>query len=180
MRVEGAELGTDLIRADVAHVGIAEAVKHVQGVLPGLAGGICVAESMVGRSAPSFPDSGFVANSRCGLLFQILVVDLLRGPVLKSGVPTLRIVPEFDVPHNVAAGMFASRILGTVDALVLKRSKERLGHRIIVAYTGTADGLPEVMYLQRPGELTGRVIAAAIRMENSTLPQADNYGRPSR
>src|SRR5260370_30160624 len=54
-------------------------------------------------------------------------------PVLKSGVPTLRIVPEFDVPHNVAAGMFASRILGAVDALVLKRSKERLGHRIIVA-----------------------------------------------
>jgi hypothetical protein len=38
-------------------------------------------------SAPSFPDSGFVANSRCGLLFQVLVVDLLRGPVLKSGVP---------------------------------------------------------------------------------------------
>ena len=109
-----------------------------------------------------------MVNSRCGLLFQILVVDLLRGPVLKSGVPTLRIVPEFDVPHNVAAGMFASRILGAVDALVLKRSKERLGHRIIVAYTGMADGLPEVMYLQRPGELTGRVAAAAVRMENST------------
>ena len=40
------------------------------------------------RSAPGFPDSGFVVNSRCGLLFQIFVVDLLRGPVLKSGVPT--------------------------------------------------------------------------------------------
>ena len=40
-------------------------------------------------TAPSFPDSGFVVNSRCGLLFQIFVVDLLRGPVLKSGVPPL-------------------------------------------------------------------------------------------
>jgi len=55
-----------------------------------------------------------VANSHCELLFQILVVDLLRGPVLKSGVPTLRIVPEFDVPHNVAARMLTSRILGAV------------------------------------------------------------------
>src|SRR5258708_4341174 len=64
--------------------------------------------------------------------------------------------------------MVASRILGAVDALVLKRSKERLGHRIIVTYSGMADGLPEVISLQRPGELTGRVVAAAIRMENST------------
>ena len=40
------------------------------------------------RYAPSFPDSGFVVNSRCGLPFQIFFADLLRGPVLKSGVPT--------------------------------------------------------------------------------------------
>jgi Ser/Thr protein kinase RdoA (MazF antagonist) len=39
-------------------------------------------------SAPNFPDSGFVVNSRCGLPFQELIADLLRGPVLKSGVPT--------------------------------------------------------------------------------------------
>ncbi len=109
-----------------------------------------------------------MANSRCGLLFQILVVDLLRSPVLKSGVPTPRIVPEFDVPHNVPARMLTSRILGAVDTLVLKRGEERLRHSIIVAYPGAADGLPEVMYLQRLSELTGRVVAAAVRMENST------------
>ncbi len=39
-------------------------------------------------SAPDFPDSGFVVNSRCGLPFHVLIADLLRGPVLKSGVPT--------------------------------------------------------------------------------------------
>src|SRR5689334_15726771 len=98
-------------------------------------------------------------------------MDLLRGPVLKSGVPTLRIVPEFDVPHNVTARMLTGRILGAVDTLVLKRGEERLGHRIIVADPGAADGLPEVMHLQRPGELTGRVVAAAVRMENGTLSE---------
>ena len=40
-------------------------------------------------SAPSFPDSGFVVYSRCGLSFQVLIADLLRSPVLKSGVPAL-------------------------------------------------------------------------------------------
>ena len=110
-----------------------------------------------------------MVNSRCGLLFQILVVDLLRRPVLNSGVPTPRIVPEFDVPHNVAARMLAGRILGAVDTLVLQRGEERLRHGIVVTYPGAADGLPEVMYLQRPGELTGRVVTAAVRMENSIL-----------
>jgi hypothetical protein len=74
-------------------------------------------------------------------------VDLLRGPVLKSGVPTLRIVPEFDVPHNVTVRMLASRILGTVDSLVLKCSEERLRHCVIVAYPGAADGLAESICL---------------------------------
>ena len=101
-----------------------------------------------------------MANSRCGLPFQVLVVDLLWGPVLKSGVPTFRIVPEFDVPHNVAARVLTSRILGAVNALVLQRGEERLGHPIIVADPGTAGGLPEAMYLQRLSELTGRIITA--------------------
>src|ERR1700730_17211294 len=112
-----------------------------------------------------------MANSRYELLFQILIVDLLRGPVLKSGVPTPQIVPEFDIPHNVAARMLTGRILGAVDTLVLKRGEERLRHSIVVTYPGAADGLLEVMYLQRPGELTGRVVAAAVRMENSTLSE---------
>jgi len=65
-----------------------------------------------------------VVNSRCGLLFHILVVDLLRGPVLKSGVPTFGIVPEFDLPYNVTARMLAGRILGAVDAFVLQGAEE--------------------------------------------------------
>src|SRR5260370_11887779 len=52
----------------------------------------------LGVSPPSFPDSVFVVNSRCGLPFQVFLVDLPWGSVLKSGVPALRIVPEFDVP----------------------------------------------------------------------------------
>ena len=117
-------------------------------------------------SAPSIPDSGFVTHSRCELLFQVLIVDLLRDPVLEPGVPTPRIVPEFDVPHNVAARVLTGRILGTVNALVLQRGEERLGHRIIVTYSGAADGMPEPVTPQRPGELGGRVIAAAVRVEN--------------
>ena len=66
-----------------------------------------------------------MVNSRCGLPFQVFLVDLLRGPVLKSGVPTLRIVPEFDIPHNVPACVLPGRILGTVNALVLKCCEER-------------------------------------------------------
>jgi hypothetical protein len=92
-------------------------------------------------------------------------VDLLRRPVLESGVPTLRIVPEFDVPDNVTVRMIASRILGTVNPLVLQCSEERLRHRIIVAYPGAAGGLAEAMLLQRRRELTG------IRLElRSALP----------
>jgi hypothetical protein len=34
------------------------------------------------------PGRGGDPNSRCGLPFHIFVVDLLRGPVLKSGVPS--------------------------------------------------------------------------------------------
>src|ERR1017187_7295047 len=98
-------------------------------------------------------------------------MDLLRGPVLKSGVPTSRIVPEFDVPHNVAARVLAGRIPGAVDALVLQRGEERLGHRIVVTDPGAADGLPENTLLQRLSELPGRVVAAAVGMENSILSE---------
>ena len=62
-------------------------------------------------------------KSRCELRFQVLVVDLLRSPVLESGVPTFWIVSEFDVPYNVTARVLTSRILGAVDALVLQGGK---------------------------------------------------------
>ena len=87
-----------------------------------------------------------MVNSRCGLPFQVLIMDLLRGPVLKSGVPAFGIVPEFNVPHNVPARVLTGRILGTVDALVLQRSEKRFGHRIIITYPGAADGMPQVMF----------------------------------
>src|SRR5216684_2115814 len=62
------------------------AVLHdlLAGVKAGVGGVVLVA----GWSAPDFPDSGFVVNSRCGLPFHVLIADLLRGPVLKSGVAT--------------------------------------------------------------------------------------------
>ena len=44
--------------------------------------------AIVRHSAPSFPDSVFAVNSRCGLPFQICLADFLRGPVLEPGVPT--------------------------------------------------------------------------------------------
>jgi hypothetical protein len=37
---------------------------------------------------PGLSGQRICANSRCGLPFQVLIADLLRGPVLKSGVPT--------------------------------------------------------------------------------------------
>ena len=101
-----------------------------------------------------------MANSRCDLLVQILVVDLLRDPVLESGVPTPRIVPEFDVPHNVAARVLTGRVFGAVDPLILQRGEERLGHRIVITDPGAAGGLPEAMIPERPGELAGCVITA--------------------
>jgi len=110
-----------------------------------------------------------VVNSRCGLPFQVFLVDLSWGPVLKSGVPALRIVPEFDVPHNVPARVLAGRILGPVDAFVLQCGEERFGHRVIVAYSGAADGMPEVMFLQRPGELLGCVVAAAVGVKPNSV-----------
>src|ERR1017187_1343181 len=80
-------------------------------------------------------------------------------------------VPEFDVPHNVSARVLAGRILGAVDTLVLQHGEERLGHRIVVTDPGAADGLPENMLLQRLSELPGRVVAAAVGMENSILSE---------
>ena len=58
-----------------------------------------------------------------------------------------------------------------MSALVLKRCEERFCHRIVVADTGAAGRLPQVMFLQRPGKLTGSVIAAAIGVENRTVSE---------
>src|SRR5689334_2016014 len=58
--------------------------------------------------------------------------------------------------------MLAGRILGAVDALVLQDGEERLGHRVIIADSGTPDGMPDAVFLQRFRELLGRVVTAAI------------------
>src|ERR1017187_8672015 len=106
-----------------------------------------------------------MVNSRCELPVQILVVDLLRGPVLKSRVPTSAIVPELDIGGYVTMCVRSCRILSTVDSLVLQDSEERFSHRVIVANSGPAYRIQELMLLQRPGELAGCIVAAAIRME---------------
>src|SRR5258708_10656777 len=67
--------------------------------------------------------------------------------------------------------MIASRILGTVNPLVLQCREERLRHRVIVAYPGAANGLAEVMLLQRRRELAGWVIAAAVGVKDSILAE---------
>ncbi len=59
-----------------------------------------------------------MVNLRCELLFQVLVVDLFRGPVLKPGVPTPGIAPEFDVPHNVAASVLTANAASTSGRMV--------------------------------------------------------------
>jgi hypothetical protein len=74
-----------------------------------------------------------MVNSRCELLFQIFVVDLLRGPVLEPRVPTSGVVPEFDVPYDVTAGVLTCRVLSTVNALILQGSEERFRHRVSVS-----------------------------------------------
>ena len=67
--------------------------------------------------------------------------------------------------------MIASRILGTVNSLVLQCSEERLRHRIVIAYPGTADGLAEAMRFQRRRELAGCVIAAAVGVKENILAE---------
>ena len=42
-------------------------------------------------------------------------------------------------------------------------------HRVIVANSGPADRMPELVMLQSPGELAGCVIASAIRVEDRLL-----------
>jgi hypothetical protein len=60
---------------------------------------------------------------RYGLSFHVLIADLLRDPVLKPGVPTFWIVPEFDIPHNFPVRMLTGRILGATDALFFRAAK---------------------------------------------------------
>ena len=62
--------------------------------------------------------------------------------------------------------MLSGQVLGAVDPLVLQGGKERLCHCIVIADTSPADRLAQVVFLQRPGELTRSVITAAIGVKN--------------
>ncbi len=63
------------------------------------------------------------------------------------------VVVKFDVTDDVFAGVFPCRVDGAVHPLVLQRCEERLGKRVIVAYSGAAYRLPQVMLGERSGEL---------------------------
>jgi hypothetical protein len=56
-----------------------------------------------------------------------------------------------------------------MNPLVLQCSEERFGHCIVIADPGAADGLAEVMPLQRRRELAGCVIAAAIGVKPNSV-----------
>jgi hypothetical protein len=73
--------------------------------------------------------------------------------------------------------VLAGRILGAVNALVLECREERLGHRIVIADSGPAGRVPEAVFLQRHRELAGRVIAAAIGVEDRILGERVVAGR---
>jgi len=74
VRVKVVELGADLIGVDVAYVGMAEAVEHAHGVLPGVAGGICVANGMVGIAKIVVADGLAVAVGKFGPQVERLLV----------------------------------------------------------------------------------------------------------
>jgi hypothetical protein len=83
--------------------------------------------------ASNFPDSYLTANSRCELPILVLVADLLRGPIIESRVATSRIVPQFDVSHDVSTGVFAGRVLRAVDSFVLEHGEEGFSHCVGVS-----------------------------------------------
>jgi len=51
-------------------------------------------------------------------------VDFLWGPIAECRVETSSVVAEFDVSHQVFAGVFPGRVLGAVDPLVLQSGEE--------------------------------------------------------
>src|SRR5215467_8938831 len=120
-------------------------------------------------AAPHFPDSFISAISCRELPVQVLVVGLLRSPVAERRVETFPIVADLDVPGNILLRFLPRRVDGTVDPLDLHRRIERLGESIVEAYAGPANGLPDAQALKNGGELGRGVVAAPVRMKNSTL-----------
>ena len=84
---------------------------------------------------------------------------------------TLPIIAELDVPCDVFACLLPRGVDGTVHSLDFQRAIEALSQRIVIAYPGAADRMPEPVTPQRPDELGGRVIAAAVGVENRVLAE---------
>ena len=68
------KLGADLIGVNVAYVGMTEAVEHVQGVPPGVAGGICASNGMVGIAKIVVADGLAVAVCKFGPQVERLLI----------------------------------------------------------------------------------------------------------
>src|SRR5438105_13776582 len=79
------------------------------------------------------------------------------------------IVPELDVSGNILLRFIPRRIDGTVGPFDLYCRIERLGEGIVETYPGPANGLPDAQALKNGGELCRGIVAAPVRMKNSTL-----------
>jgi hypothetical protein len=65
------------------------------------------------------------------LHFQVLVHDLLRGPVPECRVKTHMIIAKLDVARNIRPGVFTCRVHGTMHPLDFQCAVERFGERIV-------------------------------------------------
>ena len=120
--------------------------------------------------APRFPDSCLVG---CFML-QTVGSDTRRRPRWVScsralEVETFLIITEFDVARNVGHGVSAGGVHCAVDAFVLEHAKERFSHGVIETDPGAPDGLPDVEGFQGLGELSRRVVAAAVGVKPKSV-----------
>jgi hypothetical protein len=99
----------------------------------------CPTGDPVQWSASFFPDSCLVAILCCGLLVQVLVVDLLWGLVAECRVETFSIVAKFDVPGNILSGVFTGRVDGAVDSFDFYCGVEGFGEGVVETYSGGPD-----------------------------------------
>src|ERR1035438_7597391 len=86
------------------------------------------------------------------------------------------IVAELDVPRNVCLRLLSRRIGRAVNALDFNCRVERLGERIVIADTCPADRLPYAKPVQDLSELSGRIIAAAVAVKDSTRRETEVTG----
>src|SRR5437899_613624 len=79
--------------------------------------------------------------------------------VVQPGVEPFRVVPELDIAGDVRSRVCAGWVRGSVNAFVLQCREERLGHRVIIADSGSSYRLAQSEFTDGAGELIGGVIA---------------------